>query len=183
MTREEALQLVKKHVKNKNLIKHMLACEAVMGALAEYFGEDREMWSLAGLLHDIDYDKTKDDPFEHGLVGGKILQEAGVCPEIINAVKSHNDATGVERITKMDKALYCTDPLTGLIVAGALIKPEKKLSAIDTEFLKRKFDEKSFARGASRVQMAACREIDLTLDEFLDISLQAMQEIHEDLGL
>ncbi|MFZ5945670.1 MAG: HDIG domain-containing metalloprotein [Bacillota bacterium] len=183
MERQEAIEFIKKNVKNKNLLKHMLACEAVMAALAKHFGEDEQSWALAGLLHDIDYDQTKDEPQRHSLVGGEMLEAAGIHKDIVYAVKCHNEVHGLERKGKMDMALFCTDPLTGLIAAGALIKPEKSLNAIDVEFLMNRFEEKGFARGASRIQIAACRELGLSLEEFFAIGLKAMQGIHEELGL
>ncbi|KJS19094.1 MAG: phosphohydrolase [Clostridiaceae bacterium BRH_c20a] len=183
MERQEALDFVKRHVQNKNLLKHMLACEAVMVALANYFGEDEEKWALAGLLHDIDYDQTKDNPDKHSLIGGEMLEGAGLSHDIVYAVKCHNEVHGLERKGKIDMALFCTDPLTGLIAAGALIKPERNLASIDVEFLKNRFEEKGFARGASRVQIAACRELGLSLEQFFEIGLKAMQGIHKDLGL
>lgn len=183
MERNEALKLLKENVKTKNLLKHMYACETIMGGLAEHFGEDKEAWALAGLLHDIDYDSTKDDPHKHSLVGGKILEKAGIPPEIVHAVKAHNYAHGIERDSLMDKALYCTDPLSGFIVAAALIRPEKKLAAVDVPFLMKRFNEKGFARGANREQMAACSELPLSLEEFFEIGLLSMLDIHKDLGL
>ena len=183
MNREQAWQHVKQNVKNKNLQKHMLATEAVMRRLARYFGEDEEKWGLAGLLHDIDYQKTADDPARHSLVGADMLKDMGLAEEIVEAVKTHNDYHKIPRETNMAKALYAVDPLTGLIVAGALIKPEKKLSAIDAEFLLNRFEEKSFARGANREQIRTCSELGLELEEFLELGLEAMQEIAEDIGL
>ncbi len=183
MDRQEALALVKKQVKNKNLVKHMLAVEAVMGRLAEHFGEDIAVWSLAGLLHDIDYDKTVDSPAEHSKVGAEMLREYGLADEIVEAVKSHNPYHGMPRKSLLSKALYDADPVTGLVVAAALIHPEKKLSAIDVSFLENRFNEKHFARGADRDQIRACRELGLELDEFLDLSLKTMQGISRELGL
>ena len=183
MKREEALALVKKHVKNKNLIKHMLAAEFVLEELAEHLGEDKEKWGLAGLLHDIDYDQTADDPKTHSLVGAKILEEHNVDPEIVYAVKVHNEVHGLERKCRLDKALYSSDPLTGLIVAGALIHPDKKLNSIDTQFIVNRFGEKHFAKGANRDQIASCTEFGLSLEEFIDIGLKAMQSKHKELGL
>lgn len=183
MNRLEALELVKKHVKNKNLINHSIAAEVVMRGLAQHFGEDEETWGLAGLLHDVDYDQTKDDPATHSKLGADMLTDLGVAEDVVYAVKVHNDYHGLPRNSKLDKALYATDPLTGLIVAGALIKPEKKLAAIDTPFLVKRFAEKSFARGANRDQIAACAELDLSLDQFIDIGLTAMQNRAEELGL
>ncbi|RKD29123.1 HDIG domain-containing metalloprotein [Thermohalobacter berrensis] len=183
MNREVALKHVKENVKNKNLVKHMLATEAIMRGLAKKFGEDEEKWGIAGLVHDIDYEKTGDDPHKHSLVGGEMLEELGYDEDIVYAVKVHNEIHGLERKSLMDKALYCTDPLTGLIVAAALISPEKKLNSIDTEFVMNRFNDKSFARGASRDQIKACSEINLDLEEFIELGLESMQGISKELGL
>lgn len=183
ITRKEALSLLKEHVENKNLLKHMYATEVVMGALAQKFDEDEELWRMAGLLHDIDYDKTKDDPDKHGLVGGDMLEEMDFPSQLVYAVKAHNERHGLERKTLLDKALYATDPLTGLIVAGALIRPEKKIAVLDVPFLLNRFQEKSFARGANRDQISSCSEIGLSLEEFLEIGLEAMKGINKELGL
>jgi putative nucleotidyltransferase with HDIG domain len=179
--REAALALVKQHVKTKNLIKHMLAAEAIMYHLAHHLGEDEETWGLAGLLHDIDYEKTMDVPEEHALIGAKLLESEDVDPTIIQAVLAHADKG--PRLSMMDKALYATDPLTGLLVAAALIHPKKKLSAIDVEFVLNRFKEKSFARGADRDIISTCTDIGLELQEFIDLGLRAMQGISKELGL
>jgi putative nucleotidyltransferase with HDIG domain len=183
MEREEALKLMKQHVTNKNLQKHCLATEIVMKYLAKHFGEDEEKWALAGLLHDIDYEQTADDPKRHSLVGAGMLEDIGLDGDIVYAVKVHNDAHGLPRNSLMDKALYATDPLTGLIVAGALIKPEKRLAAIDVPFLVNRIAEKSFARGANREQIKSCADFGLSLEEFMEIGLEAMQSTSKDLGL
>jgi len=183
MTREEAFRMVKENVKNANLIKHMLATEAVMRALARRLGEDEEKWGLVGLAHDVDYEETADSPSQHGLVGAQMLAQAGMEEDEVNAVKAHNEALGYPRVTRLDKALYATDPVTGLIVAAALIKPSKKLADVDTEFVLKKFKEKSFARGASREQIMSCQELGLSLDEFIGLAIEAMQSIASDLGL
>lgn len=181
MDRSEALSLVKENVKNKNLIKHMLAAEAIMRHLAEHFGEDVQTWGLAGLLHDVDYDKTKDDPEQHAVVGAKLLEEKGLPKEVVHAVLAH--AEKAERVSLMDKVLYATDPLTGLIVAAALIHPDKKLSSIDAKFVMNRFGEKSFARGANREIIQSCSEFGMELEEFISHGLKAMQGISEELGL
>ncbi len=154
-----------------------------MKRLAQHFGEDEEKWGLAGLLHDIDYDDTKDKPELHSLEGAKMLEEMGLSQDVVYAVKVHNERHGLPRQSLMDKALYATDPTTGLIVAGALIKPEKKLSAIDVPFLVNRMNEKSFAKGANREQIRACSELELTLEEFLGLNLEAMQGAATELGL
>lgn len=183
MNRDEALSLLKKNLKNKNLFNHSLAVEAVMRRLAEHFNEDVEKWGLAGLLHDIDYDRTKDDPARHSMEGAEMLAGLGLPDDIVYAVKVHNDRHGLPRLSLMDKALFATDPLTGLIVAGALIRPEKKLAAIDVPFLLKRFSEKAFARGANRETIKACSETGLSLEEFMGIGLEAMQGIAEELKL
>lgn len=183
MKRETALSLVQKHVKNRNLIKHMLAVEAIMRALAARLGQDIEQWGLAGLLHDIDYDKTADNPEQHSLIGANMLAEAGVDPAIVYAVKVHNEVHGLPRQSTLDKALYAADPLSGLIVAAALIHPDRKLAAIDVPFLINRFHEKSFARGASREQIESCEEFGLNVEQFLTLSLRALQAINSELGL
>ena len=121
MNREEALRLLKSHVSNKNLLKHMYACECIMGALAIRFNQDEHSWRLAGLLHDIDYDALGDNMDQHGIIGVEILKEAGITEDIIQAVQCHVERLGYERRSLLDKALFCTDPTSGFIVAGGLI--------------------------------------------------------------
>jgi hypothetical protein len=183
MNRTEALDLLRGQLTTQNLFKHSLAVEAIMGALARRFGEDEDLWRLAGLLHDIDYEYTKDEPTEHSLRGSEMLSEAGLDPRIVYAVKVHNDIHGDPRLSLMDKALFCTDPVTGLITAAALIRPEKKLDAVTAASILKRFGEKSFARGANRETIRACSEIGMSLDDFVAVGLAAMQGISDDLGL
>lgn len=183
MDRTIALKELKSRLTNPNLFKHSLAVEAIMKALASHLGEDVEKWGLAGLLHDIDYDQTGSDPSKHSIVGAEILESLGVDESIVYAVKVHNEYHGLERISPMDKALYCADPVSGLITAAALILPSKKLADVTVDFVKRKFSEKSFAKGANREQIKKCEDIGLSLDQFLEISLGAMQNISDELGL
>jgi len=180
LRREEALELLKKHVTNKNLVNHCLACEAIMKKLAQHFGENEEVWGLAGLLHDLDYDYTKDKPEEHGLKSVEILGDS-VNKEIKNAILAHCEKKEPE--TLMEKALYAVDPTSGFIVAAALIRPEKKLAVVDVPFLLNRFKEKGFAKGANREQMKSCENIGLSLEEFYGLSLEAMKEIAKDIGL
>ncbi|MGI6567017.1 MAG: HDIG domain-containing protein [Firmicutes bacterium] len=181
MEREAALALVKKHVKTRNLVKHMLAAEAIMRRLARHLGEDEELWGLAGLLHDVDYEETMDDPERHAVVGAGLLESLDVDPAIVQAVLAHADKG--PRVSLMDKALYAVDPLTGLLVAAALVHPDRKLNSIDTEFVLNRFREKSFARGADREIIKTCSEIGLELEEFISLGLEAVQGISRELGL
>ena len=183
MNRDEALAAVRAHVSNANLIKHMVAAEACMRALARRFGEDEQKWALAGLLHDIDYDSAGSDPARHSLVGAEMLQKMGVDPDVVYAVRVHNECHGLPRISTMDKALHAVDPLTGLIVASALIHPSKKLSAIDVGFVINRYHEKGFARGAKREQIALCSELGIELTDFVRVCLEAMQQYAAELGL
>ena len=183
LERNEAWGLVQKKVTNKNLQKHMLAAEYVMTGLARRFGEDEKKWGLAGLLHDLDYDLTANDPQKHSLLTAQWLAEMGFDPDIIYAVKAHNGVHGLERKSLLDKALYATDPLTGLIVAAALIHPAKKLAPLTPDFVVNRFYEKSFARGANREQIKTAEEMGLTLEEFITIALASMQEKAHELGL
>lgn len=181
MNRTEALELVQSMVANRNLLKHMLATEACLRGLARRLGGDEEKWGLAGLLHDVDYDKTKDDTSRHGVAGAEILRERGVEDEIVHAVLAHVCAVQAESV--LDKALYATDPMTGLIVAAALMHPTKKLANVDAEFILRRFQEKKFAAGANREQIQTCASLGLSLDEFTGVCLQSMQGIATELGL
>jgi len=184
MNREEALKLVQEKIQNQNLIKHCLAAEACMEGLAEYFSEDKSIWGLTGLLHDIDYETTKDNPQEHSIVGAEILEKAGFDKEICEAVKTHNEVHGIAPESKIAKAIYCVDPLTGLIVASALVLPSKKIADLTAENVVNRFGEKSFAKGAKRDIIAKCQDLlGLNLEEFVNIGLESMKKISNELGL
>lgn len=183
LTRDEAMKLLKEQVKQKNLIKHCIAVEAVMGKIAEHFGESQQKWALAGLLHDIDYDETADDPVRHSMLGADFLAKEGLPEDIVYAVRVHNEVHGLPRKSLMDKALHACDPLTGLIVASALIHPDKKLHSIDSDFVLNRFKEKNFAKGASREQISTCEDMGMGLEEFVTLGLEAMQAAHKELGL
>ena len=152
-----------------------------MRAVAARLGEDQESWALAGILHDLDYELTEKSPELHTTETVKILEAAGVSPEVIHAVKAH--AAKVPCESAMDWAIYSIDPLTGLIIAAALMHPTKKLKAIDLDFVKRRYKEKSFARGARREEIEESRNLGLDLDEFISICVAAMQGIDQELGL
>lgn len=183
MDRDDALASVEANVENKNLINHMLATEAIMKALAKRFGEDEDAWGLTGLLHDIDVELTEGDMQAHSSLGADIARELGASEEMAHAILCHNEAHGIPPQTLLDKALYCADPLTGLIVAGALVRPDKELEGLTAESLMKRFGEKRFAAGANREQIAACREIGLELEEFIELGLEAVKGIAEGIGL
>jgi len=183
MLRKEVLDSVKANVENENLIKHMLATEAIMRALANHLGEDEEEWGLTGLLHDIDVELTGGDMSQHSKLGADLARELGASETVAHAVLCHNEAHGVSLETKLDKALFCADPLTGLIIAAALVRPDKKLAGVEARSVMKRFKEKSFAAGANREQISQCSELGLELDEFIELGLEAMKGIAADLGL
>jgi len=183
MTRKEALNSIKANVENKNLIKHMLATEAIMRALAKRLGEDEEEWGLTGLLHDIDVELTGGDMHSHSKLGADLVTELGASEAMAHAILCHNPAHGTPRETSLDKALFCVDPLTGLITAAVLVLPDKKLAGLKAKSVRKRFKEKSFAAGANREYISLCSEIGLDLDEFIELGLKAMQGIADDLGL
>ena len=183
MNRQEAIDSIKENVENKNLIKHMLATEAVMRALAKRLKEDEEEWGLAGLVHDIDVELTEGDMAIHSKLGADLVREMGAGEAVVHAVLCHNEIHGIPCESKLDKALFCADPLTGLITAAALVRPDKKLSSVEAKSVGKRFKEKSFAAGANREQIATCSNLGLELEEFIDIGLKAMQSVAADLGL
>src|SRR4030042_5624553 len=204
MDREQALEIVNRYIKNPQMVKHMLATEAVMRALARRFGEHEGRWGLAGLLHDADAEiavsegqevgvpkRTGNGPapagkhaamVAQGLLVPKLTQNA-LDEEMAAAIASHNPYTGIKPQGRMGWALYAADPLTGLIVASALVLPDKKLKGLTTESVLKRFAEARFAKGANRAQIAACFELGVTLEEFIEMGLTVMKALAGDLGL
>lgn len=187
MTKQQALDLLHAHMQSVNLRRHCYAVGAAMKALAKKFGGDGEKWEVVGILHDGDYEGTKTNPSQHTLLMHKWLKEAGVSDEdILSAILSHNYAhTGLNAPkNNLEWALYCCDELTGLIIAVALVRPDKKLASVTVESIMKKWDQKAFAAGVKREQIAMCEEkLNIPLNEFIQIALSAMQEIHEQLVL
>ncbi|MBC8312962.1 MAG: HDIG domain-containing protein [Candidatus Cloacimonetes bacterium] len=180
MNRKDAFELLQKHLKNRNLQKHCLAVEATMKHFARHFNQDENLWELAGLLHDLDYEMTKNDFSKHGFTSVEMLKNYNLDERILNAIRSHSGHT--ERETLMDKVLFAVDSLTGLIIASTLMHPEKKISALDTEFVMRRFKEKRFAAGANREQIKSCVEFKMNLEDFICHTIKAMAEIEKVLG-
>ncbi len=183
MTREEALDSIKANVENENSIKHMLATEAIMRALAKRLGEDEEEWGLTGLLHDIDMELTQGDMHTHSKLGADLVAELGANEAVVHAILCHNEAHGIPRETKLDEALFCIDPLTGLITAAALVRPDKKLAGLEAKSVIKKFKQKGFAAGVNRQQISLCSEIGIEFDQFIELGLMSMQAIAVDLSL
>lgn len=184
ISREEALTLLRKYVKNENMIKHCLASEVVMKFLAQHLGEDQEKWGIAGLLHDIDVEVTNADLKHHCLEAEKILKEYEIDTDIITAIKLHNEeATGIKRSTKFQHALAAGETITGLIIATTLVYPDKKLASVKSKSIVKRMKEKAFAASVDRDIIKECELIGIPLPEFAQICLNAMQTISTDLGL
>ncbi|MCF7811383.1 HDIG domain-containing protein [bacterium] len=178
--RTSALNLLHDNIDNDNLIKHSLAVEAVMRALAEKLNADIELWGITGLLHDLDYSETFDNFARHGYRTCEML-EGQLPPEALHAILAH--PAHVKAENEFDWALYCCDPVTGLITAAALMHPSKNLAELQVKSIKKRFKDKRFAAGANREQMMECSKINLELSEFLEISLIAMRSVADELGL
>ena len=179
---EEILDSIHSNVQDKNMIKHMLATEAIMRALARKLGENEVEWGITGLIHDIDVELVEGDMSSHSKLGADIAKELGANETMTHAILCHNEAHGVPRETKLDKALFCADPLSGLITAAALVRPDK-LSGLTTKSVMKRFREKSFAAGVKREQVAQCQEIGLELEEFIGLAIEAMKGIASELEL
>ncbi len=183
MDRSEALSIVQEYVKNQNLINHMFAVEAAMRFYARKQGEDEELWGLTGLLHDFDWE-IHPTLEEHPQAGAPILRQRGVPEEIIRAILSHADHTGVPRETPMQKALYACDEITGLVTAVALVRPSRSLYDLTSSSVKKKWKDKAFAAGANRDEISrATKEFGLDLWEHTDNVILAMRGIAPVLGL
>ncbi len=182
-TREEAIAVLKQYTTSKSLIKHALAVEAAMRDYAKRFGEDPEKWGVVGLLHDFDYEKypsLEDHPFK----GAKILEEKNYPQELIRAILSHADHSGIKRESLMEKTLYAVDELTGLIVAVALVRPSKKLSEVNIKSIMKKWKDKAFARGVNRENIEkGASDLGIDLKEHIENVLESMKKISDKLEL
>lgn len=184
MDRATAFNLVSTWTENKNLIKHMLAVESVMGGLAIHFKEDENLWKIVGLLHDADYDKYPD---KHPQVLTEELEKRNEDKVLIDAIRAHAFGYNnfeTEPKNNLEWSLYCSDELTGLIVAVALVRPERKLSVVTVENVLSKWNKKDFAKGVERKNIELCEEkLGIKLNDFIQIVLTSMQSIATDLGL
>lgn len=184
MNREQAFDLVNTWTTNKNLVKHMLCVEACLRGLATHFHEDSELWGITGLVHDADYESN---PTEHPWILIKELEKNGENPKMIQAIKAHAwqySDKSPEPTSNMDWSLYCCDELSGLIVAAALVRPDRKLASVTVESVLKKFPDKAFAKGVHREHIQLCEEkLGLKLPDFVGICLKSIQGIAPDLGL
>ncbi|PKK90420.1 MAG: phosphohydrolase [Candidatus Wallbacteria bacterium HGW-Wallbacteria-1] len=184
--RNTSLELLAGHLKSEQMLIHSLSVEAVMTgfcrALTPRISDSPEMWARTGLLHDIDYELTEKDSSRHALVGAEILRSENYPQDIVNAVLAHNGHT--EPDSMMAKALIVADALSGLVYAGALMRPDRRASTMNVKSLKKKYKSKGFAAGANRQHIALCEEwLDLTLESAMEIAINSMGAVEESLGL
>jgi len=182
-SRSQAWQLLTQYTTNLSLLRHALAVEAAMRTYARQLGEDEELWGVTGLVHDFDYEQhpTLD---EHPAVGVQILGELGWPVEIVYAVKSHGIDPGAPRVHSIDKALFAVDELTGLVIACAMVRPDKSLENLEVSSVRKKWKDKAFARGVNRedIELGA-RELGVALDQHIGTVIAALRPISKDLGL
>jgi len=182
MNRDEALQLLKKYVKNENLVKHCIATAAIMKEIAKELGEDEKKWELIGILHDIDYELVNGDMQKHGIVGYEILKENGVDEEIAEVVKTHNHMLFGNYKKPVELALQAADSVSGLIIACALVK-KGKLSEVTPKTVKKKFKEKCFAAGCDRNRIREIEKLGIELPKFYEIAIRGLLGVKDELGL
>jgi len=183
MNRSEAQQLLGEHVSSDWLRKHSLASAAIMEALARRLGGDPDSWWIAGLLHDLDFDQTQ-DPARHGLITAELLRARGLPEELVGAVLAHNaEGLGLERRTTLDFVLTGAESVTGLIVATALVMPDKRLASVTGESVVKRMKKKDFARKVSRESILLCERVGLGLEDFAALAVAAMQTVAGELGL
>lgn len=188
-SRQDAWDLMTANTSSESLRRHMMAVEAAMRAYARRYGEDEDRWGITGLLHDFDYEQhpnpnAEADPDEHPLFGSRILEEQGYPDDIVYAIKTHAEYLGLPRISRMDKALFAVDELTGLITAAALVRPDRSLYGLEARSVRKKMKDKAFARGVSRDDVInGAEDLGVPLDEHIAFVIEAMRGIASQLGL
>lgn len=174
--------LLNQHIKNPKMIAHSLASEAVLRALAEKLGEDKDVWGIAGLLHDLDVEITNGDSHKHALVAADMLKDI-LPPEAVDAIRMHNEmATGLPRTTKFQFALAAGETITGLIFATALVYPDKKISSVKVKSVTKRMKEKLFAASVNRDTIMECEKLGLPIDDFAQLAIEALIPIQAELG-
>jgi putative nucleotidyltransferase with HDIG domain len=182
-TREEAYQLLTEYTKSESLIKHALAVEALMRAHARKFDDDEEKWGIVGLLHDFDYEQYPSLE-DHPLKGAEILQERGYPEDVIYAIKTHGEHLGLPRKSLMDKTLFAVDELSGLLIAAALVQPDKTMHTVKVKSVKKKLKDKAFARAVNRDHIRqGAEELGVDLGEHIGFCIEALKKVAVNLRL
>ena len=183
ISRESSLELLKEKIHDQKIITHCIAVESIMRKIADYMNENKELWGRVGLLHDLDYEETKEQPEMHGEITARLLCDR-LSKDALRAIKAHNSKhLGVYPKTMMEKALIASDGASGLIIATSLVMPNKKLEEVKLKSLRKKFKSKDFAKKVDRTRILLCEDIGLPLEEFLQLSLTALQESSNELNV
>jgi putative nucleotidyltransferase with HDIG domain len=177
---QEARQLAKEKTEKETTYRHLVSVEGVMRRLGMHFGEDEELWALTGLFHDLDQDQTADDPDRHARLAAEWLREAGVDEEVVNGVLAHAHAQ--YRTDRMSRAIVAADAVAGLLVAAALVRPERA-AGMKVSSIKKKLKQKAFAPGVDRTEIAQAEELGLSLDQFLTLGIEGVQQVAAEIGL
>lgn len=188
LSREQALELLKKYNKEESHVHHALAVEGTMRHFAELFGEgdNADLWGIVGILHDIDWELTTSTPEKHCHVAPELLREAGVDENIIRAVQSHGYGicTDVEPLSNLEKTLFTIDELTGLIITAGLVRPSRSLSDLELKSVKKKWKDKAFARGVNReIIKDGAEKMGMPLDKVIEETIIALRPIEKQIGL
>ncbi|MSQ28652.1 MAG: HDIG domain-containing protein [Dehalococcoidia bacterium] len=182
-SRDDAWGVFTEFTQNESLVKHGLAVETIMQSYACKYGHDTDIWGMAGMLHDFDYERYP-DVNEHAIVGGRVLTERGYPEEVVYAVTAHNSASGLPRLHLLDKVLFAVDELSGLITATALVRPTKSIYEVDAASVKKKMKDKAFARNVSREDiLSGVRDLEVDMEEHIAFVIRAMQDAAPILGL
>jgi putative nucleotidyltransferase with HDIG domain len=181
INRDESIDLVKQNVKNKNLVNHMVGVGSIMKGLAEHLGEDVGLWEVVGILHDVDYETFGEDFANHGAKSAEMVKDL-LPDDAIYAIRSHNPLTGSEAESKFDISLLAADAISGLIVANALVRPNR-MDGMKAKSIKKRMKDKSFARQVSRENVMRCEELGMEFSEFATIAIKAMEEVASEIGL
>lgn len=184
--REDAMSMLREHNLEINHIRHALAVEAAMKYFARVNGEDEDLWALAGLVHDIDWETTNDDPSKHTHLGASWLRDAGYPDGIVRAVLAHGwgICSDVEPVSLMEKYLYAIDELTGFVTAVALVRPGKSLQDLTVKSVRKKWKDKAFARGVDREVIEKGTEIlNKPLEDLVEGVIEALRPIEREIGL
>ncbi len=183
MDRQTTVEFLGDYVKTDTLMKHLLAVEAAMRAYARKFGEDEERWGVAGLVHDFDWEIVP-TPEEHPTFGANILRERGFSEDIVRAVLTHGDHTGLQRETPMERTLFAVDELSGFVRAVTLVRPSKSLDDVTPRSVRRKMKDKAFARDVNREDIVkGAEEMGVDLDEHMAFVIESLKPVAAELGL
>jgi uncharacterized protein len=181
MDRVDALALVREKAEKETTVRHLISVEGVMRALARRFGEDEESWALTGLFHDLDQDQTHDDPERHAYQAAEWLREAGVDQRVVNGVLAH--AHEAYRTDRMSQAVVHADAVAGLLVAAALVRPEKA-NGMKVSSVRKKLREKAFAPGVNREEIMEVEgKLGIPLEEFLGVGIEGLRSVAPEIEL